>query len=288
MGDMLDNRDFDGGGEDVGSEATTSEENTEVQSSEDTQEEIREETNNTEETTEESVVEENTSTEAENNVDETTKKTQDVSEAQEQVAEVKPTRAQRRIQKLIAERKAQEERIRELSASQQPAIQPNEDGEIEMTPDQLTGFISQQVQTTLQAEREQRFTQERAEAWDDDISELMESTPELNPESKQFNKSLSDSLVELIRVANTDDNGNPTVRKLPSEVYATLQNTIDAAKNAGKKEASVGLEKKAQETAIQSTSQGTVSEEKYTDEQLANLQHTDPRKYAELIENNII
>lgn len=293
MGDMLTNQSFSGGGEDVnvGAESSEGGESTEAVTSDSTEEVVTsEETSNTEESTEASIVEEVT----DDGVEETTEKTQEDTQAQTQEESVttedsKPTRASRRIQKLVAEKKALVEsamqRTKETTNSQ---LKPNADGEVEMTPDQLSAFISEQVQGTLTAEREQQFAAQKAEAWDDDISELMESNPELNPDSGTFNQNLSDALVDLIKASNTDDGGQPVVRKLPSEVFATISSTINAAKSTGQIEASKNLKKKTQEAAVQNAVSTEPEAAKYSDADLATMQHTDPRKYAELIENNII
>ena len=293
--DMLTNQSFSSGGEDV----STGGENIEAvasDSTEETQVETSEETSNTEESTEQSVAEETTSVEAENIVEETTEKTQEDSQAETQVEGEslttegpKPTRASRRIKKLLAEKMALEEqaavRTKEMTNSQ---LKPNAEGEVEMTPDQLSSFISEQVQGTLSAEREQQLTAQKAEAWDDDIKELMDSNPELNPDSGTFNQNLSDALVDLIRASNVDDGGQPVVRKLPSEVFATISSTINAAKSTGQIEASKNLKKKTQEAAVQNAASTEPEAAKYSDADLATMQHADPRKYADLIENNII
>ncbi len=277
MGDMLDNRSFEEGGleetstEETSTEdVTTSEENTEATTSGSKEE------NNTEDSTES----------GEDNVEETTNNNEEETQDTVEVNEVKPTRAAKRVQKLLEERRRLREQLEQKE--QVNRFEPNEEGEIEMTPDQLNEIVSHQVQSTLQRERAAQLEQEKANAWDDDIAELMEKNPELDPNSKKFNQELSDGLVELIRVTNTDEQGNPVINKLPSEVYATINKTLSAAKKKGQTEASVKLAKKAEETAVQSTGSTEAKSETYTDEQITQIQMTDPKKYAELIENNII
>ncbi len=303
MDEMLDNRSFDSGGQDVSS----GEENTQapVESSEETVTESSEspvtQETNTDVQTEIVVDEEKQDIEAmpatnNNGVEETTEtavnaveKTEGSTPEGETAEATMSTKANKRFQKLLADKRQLSDRVNELTRSQKEnGIAPNADGEIEMTPEQLNSFISNQVQSTLTAEREQQFVQQRAEVWDDDIQELMTSNPELDPESEKFNKSLSDGLIDLIKATNTDDSGNPTVNRLPSEVYATINQTISAAKSAGKKEAKVGLKKQAESTAVQSTASADNNEQAYSDEQLVDMQKNDPQKYAGLIEDNII
>ncbi|MEA2112845.1 MAG: hypothetical protein U9P50_02645 [Patescibacteria group bacterium] len=289
MGDMLDNRSFEGGGDSAETEVSTepqqdvtSEENTEAQPSESTEE--TQETNNIETESESSEKPQ------EDIVEDTTENNEEAPQD-----EHKPTRAQKRITKILAEKKALEARLAQKPQvnnqqvnNQFDGFQVDDNGELEMTPTQLNEMISNQVQNTLNIERQQQFVQQRADAWDDDITELMDSTPELNPKSKVFNKGLSDALVDLINVVNVDDNGNRVVRKLPSEVFATINSSISAAKTSGKQEASAGLQKQAENAAVQSSVSDQKETAKYNDEDLANMQITDPRKYAELIENNEI
>lgn len=297
MGDMLDNRDFDGGGESVESEATTESETVVAEAPAETQQDVTseenteaptsgsEEINNTEESTE--------SVDATDAVDGTTKKTEVDSAEGETTDETvvnRPmsTRAAKRFEKILSEKKELEQKVAAMSKQATEPLKKNEQGEIEMTPDQLNAFITNQVQNTLQVEQNAKLEQQRASAWDDDIKELMETNSELDPNKPEFNKDLNDALIELIKITNVDANGNPVVNKLPSEIYGSINSTLSAAKNAGKKEATVGLAKKEQETAIQSTGTGEVKSKEYSDEDLSVLQATDPREYARLIEDNII
>lgn len=282
--EMLDNRDFEN--EAPEQDVTPVEENNDAQPSESTEAVEPEETNDTEESTESDVEETTEKTQEEESVESGEESTPAESGEPSQ-PEVKTTRAQRRIQKLLAENKRlQEERqtSNEYFNPLQPA--PNADGEVEMTTEQLQNYISSQVQNTLSKEREAQMMREKAAAWDEDINELMETTPELNPNSPQFNKELNDSLIELVCVSNVDDYGNPTVRKLPSEIWNNLNKTIKSAQTAATKDASTKLAKKSEEGAVQNVVDGTKEEEKYSDEQLEKLQRTNPRAYADLIENN--
>lgn len=292
MGEMLDNRSLDGGDVSSSDETTAlASESTETEetSSEETSSEKVETGSEDKNITEDKSGSEDKTSE---DVEAPTEKTTDDNSEEEKTEKPLSTRAQRRFQKLIDERNNLAEQVNQqesqaVQTNEQP-FTPNEQGEIEMTPDQLSHYISDQVHTTLSQERVSQMEVEKASAWDDDIQELMEASPELDPKSPKFNQNLSNSLVELVQSVNVDDRGNPVVKRLPSEIYKNLQSTLSSAKNDGKKEASAKLAKNAENTAVQDSAIGTQQDEKYTDEQLANLQITDPRRYAELIENNEI
>jgi hypothetical protein len=279
MNEMLSNQSFEDAPsvEETTSDVNTSEENTSTEPS------ISEEINNAEESnevSEETNVEETTEKTNVDNSGQTTEETKLLS----QPKRPKETRAQRRIKKILAEKKSLEE---ELAKKKNIEFQQNSAGEIELTPTQLNEFISTQVHETLAQQRERELAQERASLWDDDIQELVSTNPELDPDSPNFNPELSSALTELIQTTNIDDSGNPILRKLPSEVYQTIKSTLSAAKNDGKREATDKITETANNTAIQNTT-SEASEKKYTDAELARMQKTNPQRYVELIEEGII
>lgn len=204
------------------------------------------------------------------------------------------TRSSKRIQQLLAQN--QELRDRQIAQGQPGmeatqganAFQPNEDGEIEMTPDQLQGYINQSVQQSISMERSVAEVQQRGENWHSDLGKLVKDTPQLNPNDAKYNKELDGMLSDLIRDSNTDSDGRLTARILPSEVWGKLQASIDTAKTAGATEARATITKNVERSAI--TNDASVSNEsgKYSDADLVNMAANDPRGYAELIENNEI
>lgn len=283
MSDMLDNPSFPENGDVVESV----EENSTVPATGDTD-------TPAEVTPEPNTVESN----VEETVDATTPESVTQTEEENKTVEepVKPIpRSQKRIEELLSEKRELQDKLKTfgpsteaIAAATRTKPQVNENGEVELTQEQLDAMIDERVTQQMGAADAARQQKELASAWDTDITSLMKGTPELDPDNAGFNESLSNSLVELIRIANTDDHGNATVRKLPSEIWNSLQDTISSAKTAGKTEASATLAQQSNNAAIQDSVSGEAEAPKYTDQQLEELQAADPRAYSDLIEKNLI
>lgn len=203
------------------------------------------------------------------------------------------SRSSKRIQQLLEQnRQLRAQDIAQAGAPGQVAqmdeIEANEEGEIEMTPNQLQQYINQSVQSSLQQERAVSEIDIRNADWHTDLNKLVKGTPELNPKNELYNKDLDFMLSELVRDSNIGADGQLAARVKPSQIWDNLQKSIDTAKTAGAKEARVNIGKTVETAAI--TNDASVKDEntKYSQKDLSNMALNDPRAYADLIENNLI
>lgn len=204
------------------------------------------------------------------------------------------SRAQKRIQKLLSDN--QRLRSEQQAPMQQPvqpvqpdpAFTPNADGEIELTPEQLQGYVQQTVASSIQLEKSASDVRTKNEAWHSDLTSLVKDTPELNPKDGAYNADLDDMLTDLIRDSNVDAQGQLTARILPSQVWDRLQKSMSTAKTAGAKETRANIKRSVENSAVQNTVAGSDKGSEYSDKQINDIAATDPQRYAELIRTNQI
>lgn len=205
----------------------------------------------------------------------------------------KQTRSAKRIQEILREKKELEEKLAQFTAkAPEPEVDPfapNENGEIEMTKDQLQKYIENQVTTALSKEREVLTEQQRISQWDTDIEALMKENPVLNPDSPEFNSEINEHLVDLIRTTNTDDAGNPTVKKLPSEIWLKLSALLDLSKAEGTKLKNESLQAMEDSAAVRaSNNDASTARKKFTSEEVLKIRKESPRKYTEMVQRGEI
>lgn len=198
--------------------------------------------------------------------------------------EEKEPRSVKRVKRLLQERaelraELEKERLRAAQPAP-PIVTPAAD----INPD----VVSQIVEERLAQEREAQFAREMSEAWDDDISHLVENNELLNPDSDKFDQDLSDTLIDLIKKANLDENGKMAGRVFPSEIWAGMQKTFESAKKLGSQEAIKKVSAIQDTAAVQDNVSAEKSESRLTDEEITRLQIADPRKYTEMVQKGLI
>lgn len=277
MGEIIDNRSFEAmaQGEEVSSENNTE---TVTPAAEEVVTDTSSETKKVVEKSEDASVKTETPTE------EDTLKEKTTDEPTKPVKSSEP-RSVRRVKRLLQERAQLRDELAKAQAQTSTQAQSSFDPNAQqIQPD----MVSQIVEQRLAQERDARLAQEVAEAWDDDISNLMETHDVLNPESDKFDQELSDALVNIVKKSNYDENGNMVGRVFPSEIWAGMQKSFDVAKRVGGQEAVKKINNIQATSAVQDNSPSVTDESKMSEEQIERLSVTDPRKYTELVQQGLI
>lgn len=189
---------------------------------------------------------------------------------EESESEEHMTRSQKRklyVQRLEEENRRYKERV-------EKHLPWNQDEPVELTREQLDEIIDRRV-----IEREHRSTLEaQHRAWVDDYKSSISKYPELDPKSKAYNKELDTLLTDLL----TDSDGNPKLNLKVSEAYERMKKSLDHAKTTGAENASLKLAEQKAKEAIAPSATGKESD-KFTWEDMAKLQESDPEAYYERI-----
>lgn len=185
----------------------------------------------------------------------------------------KPSRAQKRIQQLVAENKKLKE-AQERAGKDLPWHQ-KEDGEyMELTKDDLNAMISQAVNEKLVQDAKRELVEE----WADDYQSTIKENPVLDPDSPEYNKELDDMLATML----TDSEGNHRYDVKVSEAFKKMQKAFTKAKAQGTQDASIRLAVQAEQSALAPSATGE-NDAEFTWDDMSKLEKTDPEAYFERI-----
>jgi len=112
--------------------------------------------------------------------------------------EQKPINASREKRKARAERYARMRAEKQQSQSNDFATNFETDDDGAVTHEQLQELIRNEALTLLEQRELENYQKQIEEDWVDDVEEAITAYPELNPESKEYNKDLDDLLTQAI------------------------------------------------------------------------------------------
>jgi hypothetical protein len=170
--------------------------------------------------------------------------------------ERKPTRAERRIQELVAKTKQQEELLEKLSEPnpgdwkgqlKEPLITPDEYQEgvdPKALEQRIEKRVAQTVQRTLAMSRQQEAYKGQLEAHTQDLQTVVDKYPELTEDP-----ALEEAFLDAYNDANYI-NGGFVPRKTPSEIAAKIMKIRDSVATKSAAQVSGKMAKHAAEQAV--------------------------------------
>lgn len=174
-------------------------------------------------------------------------------------------RVQRRIQQLLA-------RQNEL------AQQNNDEYGDTLTREELQDLVRKEAQVLLEQQEIARLQEEQVELWTEDLQNLIENNPELNPDSPEYNKQLDDFLTNLV----VDENGEPNTNVPIAEIYSQLNAIMGERKKVQAQRNKKVLAGQLDEAPIGNGSQAEYQRSKRT---ISDLDPNDPVAFIKAIEN---
>lgn len=156
------------------------------------------------------------------------------------------------ISKTKSSRKARAERFARLRAEREEAQSNNfvtnneldEDGSL--TYEQLEQLIESKALNLLEQREIQNLQNQIQEDWVDDVQETIKSYPELNPESKEYNKELDDLLTQTI----TNPDGSIRFDVQISDMVDKIMAIQKRAAIAYSQQSKIKLDRQTDESAI--------------------------------------
>lgn len=168
----------------------------------------------------------------------------------------------------------------------------NDKGEVD--PDKFSQEVTQQAKKIAEdTVRETLSKKERGEtyrrsvsAWADDMEKTARETPELNPESPEYNPDLDSALQDLIVQTNFTADGVLVPTVAASELFGKLKKALDRAKESGTKAASASLAQQISEEAV-SPGNGSPAKAKPSLVELRKGMNKNPQAVADALERSL-
>ena len=175
-----------------------------------------------------------------------------------------------------------ERRIQSLLAKQNELKSQNSsDYGDTLTHEQLQEVIRKEAQILMQEQELLRLEQEHKEMWAEDLENLIQTNPELNPESQEYNKQLDDFLTRIITNPNGEVNTNIPI----GEVYNQLNAIIGEKKQVKIRQSKKALNQQFDETSLSNGLQGDYQKSKKT---LDDLDPNNPSEFTSMIEKGLV
>jgi hypothetical protein len=175
-----------------------------------------------------------------------------------------------------------QKRIQDLLARQNSYAQAREDelGDT-LTIDQLREEARREAMEVFEAREIERLQEEYEQLWTEDLESLIQTNPELNPDSKQYNKQLDDYLTSLI----TDSEGNLKQDVPVSEIYSQLQGLLKESHKMRIQQNKKVLSGQLDEAPLTNSTQGDYQSSKKS---FADLDPTNPAEFIDMIEKGLV
>lgn len=194
--------------------------------------------------------------------------TEDETQQEEADTEIQEPKRTNRIQK----------RIQQLLARQNEFVQQEPEYEDTLTREELQDLVRREAQMLMEKQEIARLQEEQTELWAEDLSNLIETNPELNPESPEYNKQLDDFLTSLV----VDEYGEPKTNVPISEIYSQLNAIVGERKQAQAKKNRKVLAGQFDEAPLGDGSQGEYQRSKKS---IEDLDPNDPVSFMKAIQN---
>jgi hypothetical protein len=175
-----------------------------------------------------------------------------------------------------------QKRIQDLLARQNSYAQSREEdlGET-LTQEQLDERIERKAESIIEAREIERLQEEYEQLWTEDLDSLIQTNPELNPDSKEYNKQLDDYLTSSI----TDSEGNLKQDVLVSQIYSKLQGLLKESHKMRIHQNKKVLSGQLDESALSNSTQGDYQSSKKS---FADLDPTNPAQFLDMIEKGLV
>jgi hypothetical protein len=175
-----------------------------------------------------------------------------------------------------------QKRIQDLLARQNSYAQSREEdlGDT-LTIDQLREEARREAMEVFETREIERLQDEYEQLWTEDLESLIHTNPELNPDSKQYNKQLDDYLTSLI----TDSEGNLKQDVPVSEIYSQLQGLLKESHKMRIQQNKKVLSGQLDESALSNSTQGDYQSSKKS---FADLDPTNPAQFLDMIEKGLV
>jgi hypothetical protein len=193
-----------------------------------------------------------------------------------------PNNSDKRSYRMVNRIQSQSQKIRELLARQEElkAFRNEELGET-LTQEQLDERIERKAESIIEAREIERLQEEYEQLWTEDLESLIQTNPELNPDSKEYNKQLDDYLTSLI----TDSEGNLKQDVPVSQIYSQLQGLLKESHKMRIQQNKKVLSGQLDESALSNSTQGDYQSSKKS---FADLDPTNPAEFLDMIEKGLV
>ena len=243
---------------------------------------------NSEDTLDESLTNESEEMETEDyGTQEESQPSDEQSDAQQEETEttesnLTPEDQPKRTNRMVNRIQSQSQKIRELLAKQKEYETSREDdlGDT-LTIDQLREEARREAMEVFEAREIERLQEEYEQLWTEDLESLIQTNPELNPDSKQYNKQLDDYLTSLI----TDSEGNLKQDIPVSQIYSQLQGLLKESQKMRMQQNKKVLSGQLDEAPLTNSTQGDYQSSKKT---FADLDPTNPAEFIDMIEKGLV
>lgn len=223
--------------------------------------------------------EEEVSESSEDTQEDTQPSKEEQSEAQQEETDENESETQQPENREYKRTNRVQKRIQQLLARQNELAQQNNDeyGDT-LTREELQDLVRREAQVLLEQQEIARLQEEQVELWTEDLQNLIENNPELNPDSPEYNKQLDDFLTNLI----VDENGEPNTNVPIAEIYSQLNAIMGEKKKVQAQRNKKVLAGQLDEAPIGNGSQAEYQRSKKT---ISDLDPNDPVAFIKAIEN---
>lgn len=223
--------------------------------------------------------EEEVSESSEDTQEDTQPSKEEQSEAQQEETDENESETQQPENREYKRTNRVQKRIQQLLARQNELAQQNNDeyGDT-LTREELQDLVRREAQVLLEQQEIARLQEEQVELWTEDLQNLIENNPELNPDSPEYNKQLDDFLTNLI----VDKNGEPNTNVPIAEIYSQLNAIMGEKKKVQAQRNKKVLAGQIDEAPIGNGSQAEYQRSKKT---ISDLDPNDPVAFIKAIEN---
>lgn len=223
--------------------------------------------------------EEEVSESSEDTQEDTQPSNEEQSEAQQEETDENESETQQPENREYKRTNRVQRRIQQLLARQNELAQQNNDeyGDT-LTREELQDLVRREAQVLLEQQEIARLQEEQVELWTEDLQNLIENNPELNPDAPEYNKQLDDFLTNLV----VDENGEPNTNVPIAEIYSQLNAIMGERKKAQAQRNKKVLAGQLDEAPIGNGSQAEYQRSKKT---ISDLDPNDPVAFIKAIEN---